>query len=154
MSTIFLGGLLPLLPLLPMFVVARAASIKTPDDECGADQQQEEARTSDHQTPFACDRLALTVGIRKRHFEELGPMLLSLKKGVRELSDGYAFEFPSDERTFALLAEWSIQERLCCPFLDITLRFDREHGPLWLNLTGRSGTKDFIRVDAREWLQH
>lgn len=151
MSTFFLGGLFALMP---MFVAAKTASIKKADDESAADHRQEEARTSDHQTPFACDRLALTAGVRKRHFEELGPMLLSLKKGVRELPDGYAFEFPSDERTFALLAEWSNQERLCCPFLDIDLRFDREHGPLWLRLTGRPGTKDFIRVDAPEWLRH
>jgi hypothetical protein len=150
MSTTFLGVLFALLP---MFMAARAASIRKADDESAADQQQGEARTPTAQTPFSCDRLALTPEVRKRHFEELGPMLLSLKKGVRELPGGYAFEFPSDERTFTLLTEWSNQEGLCCPFFDIDLRFDREGGPLWLRLTGRPGTKDFIRVDAAKWLQ-
>ena len=104
-------------------------------------------------SPFACNRLALTPSERKRHFDELGPMLLALKKGVRELPDGYEFEFPPDSRTFALLAEWSNQERLCCPFFDISLRLEREGGPLWLRLSGRPGTKDFIRADGAKWIQ-
>ena len=104
-------------------------------------------------SPFACNRLALTPAERKRHFDELGPMLLALKKGVRELPDGYEFEFPSDSKTFALLAEWSNQERLCCPFFDISMRLEREGGPLWLRLSGRPGTKDFIRADGAKWIQ-
>ena len=34
-----------------------------------------------------------------------------------------------------------------CPFFDIDLRFDREDGPLWLRLTGRPGTKEFIKEE-------
>jgi hypothetical protein len=102
---------------------------------------------TEHVTPFACDALALSPEVRKRHFEELGPALLKLKKSTRELPDGYEFELPADNRTYQLLTEWAFQERLCCPFLDISLRFDREGGPLWLCLTGRPGTKDFIKED-------
>jgi len=104
-------------------------------------------------SPFACNRLALTPAERKRHFDELGPMLLALKKRVRELPDGYEFEFPPDSKTFALVAEWSNQERLCCPFFDISMRLEREGGPLWLRLSGRPGTKEFIRVDGAKWIQ-
>ena len=106
-----------------------------------------------HKSPFACDRLALTPAERKRHFDELGPMLLTLRKAVREMPDGYEFEFPFDAKTFALLAEWSSQERLCCPFFDISLRLEREGGPLWLRLSGRQGTKDFIRADGAKWIK-
>jgi hypothetical protein len=35
-------------------------------------------------SPFACDRAALNVEERKRHFDELGPKLRTLVKGVRE----------------------------------------------------------------------
>lgn len=111
------------------------------------------ARAEGKQSPFVCDRLALTPEVRKRHFEELGPTLRTLKTGVRELANGYEFKFPSDSKTFALLAEWADQERLCCPFFDIDVRFEREGGPLWLRLTGRPGTKEFIRADAAPWLQ-
>jgi hypothetical protein len=53
---------------------------------------------------------------RKRHFEEVGPALLKLKKSTRELPDGYEFEFPTDRATWQLMTEWVIDERLCCPF--------------------------------------
>jgi len=107
--------------------------------------------TSSHsakpQSPFGCNALALLPEVRKRHFEELGPALLKLKKSTRELPDGYELEFPADNKTCQLLTEWAFQERLCCPFFDIDLRFDREDGPLWLRLTGRPGTKEFIKEE-------
>jgi len=106
-----------------------------------------------HESPFACDVSGLTSAERTRHFDQLGPQLRKLKTGARELSDGYEFRFPSDAKTFAMLSEWSEQERRCCPFFDISLRFEPEHGPLWLRLTGRPGTKQFIAVDFAPWLK-
>ena len=100
-----------------------------------------------HMSPFACNALALSPQIRKRHFEEIGPALLKLKKSTRELAEGYEFEFPADSKTYQLLTDWAFQERLCCPFFEIDLRFDREGGPLWLRLTGRPGTKEFIKEE-------
>src|SRR5437868_1958617 len=105
------------------------------------------SHSAKHESPFACNAFALSPEIRKRHFEELGPALLKLKKSLRELPDGYELELPSDNTTYQLLTEWAFQERLCCPFFDIDLRFDRENGPLWLRLTGRPGTKDFIKME-------
>ena len=102
---------------------------------------------TEHVSPFSCNGLALSPEVRKRHFEELGPALLKLKKSTRELPDGYEFEFPADNKTYQLLTEWAFEERLCCPFFDIDLRFDREGGPLWLRLIGRSGTKEFIKEE-------
>ena len=99
------------------------------------------------ESPFACNAFALSPEVRKRHFEEVGPALLKLKKSMRELPDGYELELPADNKTYQLLTEWAFQERLCCPFFDITLRFDRENGPLWLRLTGRPGTKEFIKEE-------
>ena len=103
--------------------------------------------------PFACDRLALTPEARARHFDVLGPMLRKRRLAVRELADGYEFQFPADPATVQLVAEWAAGERLCCPFFDIDLHMERGGGPMWLRLTGRKGTKDFIRVDGALWLQ-
>jgi hypothetical protein len=105
------------------------------------------------ESAFACDTSALTPEQRKRHFDELGPALRALRKGVRELSDGYEFQFPSDQKTYEMLTEWAHQESLCCPFFDINVRLEREGGPLWLRLTGREGTKDFIKVDGAKWIK-
>ena len=105
------------------------------------------SQSAKSQSPFACNAFALSPEVRKRHFEELGPALLKLKKSMRELPNGYEFELPTDNKTYQLLTEWAFQERLCCPFFEIELRFDRENGPLWLRLTGRPGTKEFIKME-------
>jgi hypothetical protein len=105
-------------------------------------------------SPFACDRAALSAEKRKRHFDELGPALRSLRKTTHELADGFEFEFPADAAVYQLLAEWVGGERLCCPFFDIDLRVEREGGPLWLRLTGREGVKQFIKGDfPAEWFK-
>ena len=104
-------------------------------------------------SPFACNVNAFTAQERKRHFEELGPALRNARTGIRELPNGYAFRFPADPKTFALLSEWIEQERRCCPFFDIALRVDREGGPLWLELTGRPGTKQFVTADFGPWMR-
>ena len=116
-------------------------------------QQSSASEAMKRASPFACDRMALTPEVRKRHFEELGPALISLRKSVRELQDGFEFEFPKDEKTYQILTEWAFQERLCCPFFDLDVRMEREGGPLVLRVTGREGVKDFIKVDARKWIR-
>src|ERR1700677_1329156 len=103
------------------------------------------------ESPFACNRAALTAQARKRHFDELSPALRARKKNIRELRDGFEFEFPSDTATFQLVSEWVAGERLCCPFFDIDVHAEREGGSLWLRLTGREGVKQFIRSDFDRW---
>src|ERR1700681_4586621 len=88
-------------------------------------------------SPFACERSALTAAERKRHFDELGPTLRGIVKSVRELRDGYEFEFPVDPATFRLVAEWAAGEHLCCPFFDINLLQERGKGSFWMGLSGR-----------------
>lgn len=104
-------------------------------------------------SPFACNLKAFTAQERKRHFDDLSPMLRKLKTGVRETATGYAFSFPNDAKTFALLSEWIEQERRCCPFFDIALKVEREGGPLWMELSGRPGTKQFIEADGAAWIK-
>ena len=103
------------------------------------------------QSPFACDRLALTPALRHRHFDELGPFLRTKVGAARPLSDGYDFRFPLDWTTFASLTEWMNGERYCCPFFDFDLRIAREHGEIWMKLSGRPGTVDFIHSDFAQW---
>jgi hypothetical protein len=103
------------------------------------------------ESPFACDRSALSPAARKRHFDVLGPSLRALVRNARETADGFEFEFPPDLGTFKLVAEWAGGEHLCCPFFDIDLRQEREAGKLWLRLGGRAGVKQFIRSDFARW---
>jgi hypothetical protein len=105
------------------------------------------------ESPFACNRSALTAQARKRHFDELSPALRARKKSIRELRAGFEFEFPPDTATFQLVSEWVAGERLCCPFFDIDMRVEREGGSLWLRLTGREGVKQFIHSDFAAWFR-
>lgn len=118
-----------------------------------AAQHPDTGKAAKRESALACDRLALTPEQRKRHFEELGPTLRSLKTGVRELPDGFEFKFPADMKTYELVAEWAAGERVCCPFFDIDLRAEREGGPLWLRLTGRDGVKQFIETEGASWIK-
>ena len=136
-----------------LIVVGAFAFSRMIFQKSAAAQQPNSAAQTQRESPFACDTMAFTPEARKRHFQELGPALRSLRKSVRELGDGYEFEFPADQNTFQLVTEWAIQERLCCPFFDIDVRLDREGGPLWLRLTGREGVKDFIKVDGAKWIK-
>ena len=127
-----------------LLMIAMMASLETPAA----------VQAAKHQSPFACDRAALTPEKRKRHFDELGPALRSLRKTTHELADGFEFEFPADAAVYQLLAEWVGGERLCCPFFDIDLRVEREGGPIWLRLRGRDGVKQFIKGDfPSEWFK-
>jgi hypothetical protein len=109
-------------------------------------------QTNSPASPFACNRSALTAADRKRHFDELGPALRGMVGKVRELPDGYEFEFPADPATFRLAAEWAAGEHLCCPFFDIDLRQDREKGAFRMRLSGRPGVKQFIQADLGKWI--
>jgi hypothetical protein len=128
-------------------IVASIALLYVVSGRSIAVEESTVSQSAKHESAFACNAFALSPEIRKRHFEELGPALLKLTKSTRELPDGYEFELPADNKTYQLLTEWAFQERLCCPFFDIDVRLDRENGPLWLRLTGRPGTKEFIKEE-------
>ena len=63
---------------------------------------------------------------------------------VKELDDGYAYRFPSDQVWITELATFMSFERACCPFMRFKLRLEPGDGPIWLELTGPEGTKEFL----------
>lgn len=63
---------------------------------------------------------------------------------VKELDTGYAYRFPTDVKWIAELANLITSEHLCCPFLRFSLNVEPGDGPIWLELSGPDGTKDFL----------
>jgi hypothetical protein len=104
------------------------------------------------ETPFFCDRTALTSEQRRRQ-QELGKILGSSVLGIQELPDGFEFEFPSNPANYQALTEFTPLERACCPFFDISIRLEREGGKLWWQLTGREGVKQFIHAEFSPWIK-
>ena len=96
---------------------------------------------------FACNMKALSSAQRKRHTEVLSPALQSAKVNVNELTDGYAFQFASDAKTYQTVAEWVANERLCCPFFNFDIRVGDESAPMTLSITGPDGVKQFIKAE-------
>jgi hypothetical protein len=101
-------------------------------------------------TPFVCDMTALSSEQRTRH-HELASLLQSSLVAIRELPNGYDFEFPWSLDTYHALSEITALEHACCPFFDISIRVESENNNLFWRLTGRKGVKPFIRAEFGAW---
>ena len=115
-----------------------------------AQAQSNPSPTKKSESPFFCNRTALTAE-QRQHQQELGKTLSSALLGVQELVDGYEFEFVPDPANYHALAEFTPLEHACCPFFDVSIRLEREGGKLWWRLTGREGVKPFIRAEFSPW---
>jgi len=79
---------------------------------------------------------------RSRVLRKVGEAVLE----VKDLGNGYAYRFPADEIWITELANLITLERQCCPFLRFKIRIEPAQGPIWLDLTGPEGTKDFLNT--------
>jgi hypothetical protein len=103
-------------------------------------------------TPFACDMTALSSEQRTRH-HELAALLQSPLADIRELPDGYDFEFAWSCDTYDALAELTPLEHACCPFFDIGIHIESGTNKLYWRLTGQEGIKAFIRAELGRWFE-
>jgi hypothetical protein len=113
----------------------------------GAQSGKNVVSTKQGETPFACNLKAMNAEERKR-YDKLSEMLFPSVQERRELPEGYAFRLAATV-SMPAAAEWAELESKCCPFFDFHLEKSREHGALWLQLTGRPGVKQFIREEFR-----
>ncbi len=69
-----------------------------------------------------------------------------VRRAVRreDLSDGLRLEFAPSGETLALIARAVEAERHCCRFLRFGMTVEPDGGPVFLDLTGPAGTRDFI----------
>ena len=94
-------------------------------------------------TPLACDLSALNEEARAEH-QRISEDVLGSVSEIRERPDGYAFRLPTETETIRKAATFIARERLCCPFFDFTLEVERDHGPVWLSISGREGVGQYI----------
>ena len=91
--------------------------------------------------PIAC---TLTSAELQERRQTILQKMRSAVVEVRELEDGYAYSFPSDGQRLSQIASMIDLERQCCPFLRFRLTVEANGGPVWLELTGPAGTKQFL----------
>ena len=66
---------------------------------------------------------------------------------VQWLADGVALRFAARSAQLAQLAAFIELERRCCAFLRFRLTVDPDGGPIWLELTGPAGTREFLAAE-------
>jgi hypothetical protein len=91
--------------------------------------------------PIAC---ALTSAELQERRQTILQKIRSAVIESRELQDGYAYCFASENQQLAEIASMIELERQCCPFLRFSLTIEPNGGPIWLELTGPDGTKEFL----------
>lgn len=60
-----------------------------------------------------------------------------------EIEHGYKLKF--DRAVAEDLFDYARFESDCCAFIEFSITFERNHGPVWLELSGSSHAKRFIR---------
>jgi hypothetical protein len=62
-------------------------------------------------------------------------------------ADGVRLRFAADPERLAMLATFIDLERRCCAFLTFRLTVEPGGGPVWLELTGPPGTREFLAAE-------
>jgi hypothetical protein len=91
--------------------------------------------------PIAC---TLTPEALRARREGLLKDLVERAVSRAELSDGLRIEFAPSGDTIALIAQAVEAERHCCRFLRFGMTVEPNGGPVFLELTGPPGTRDFV----------
>jgi hypothetical protein len=91
--------------------------------------------------PIACD---LTLPEFAARAESLRNDLFTGALEHIEIEGGYAFRFPGDTEWKDRIDAFVASERECCRFFRFDIRYEPDLGPIWLTLTGPTGTREFI----------
>jgi hypothetical protein len=75
-----------------------------------------------------------------------GLLMDLVRRTVRreDLTDGLRLEFAPSGDTIALIARAVEAERHCCRFLRFGITVEPDGGPVFLELTGPAGTREFV----------
>jgi hypothetical protein len=91
--------------------------------------------------PIAC---SLSENERVERGEEVSDFFKGVQQ-VHELADGYAYRFPGNEEWASKILKFIVGERSCCPFFTFELGFEANEGPIWLQICGPEGIKEFMK---------
>ena len=104
---------------------------------------------NDQTLPIACDPRAIPDEQRDR-WVAAGRHVYAAVEEVRDLPDGYRFRIPTSSDMLTRVAEYVSNERLCCGFLRFQLEVEPAQGPVWLQLTGPAGAREYMRAVLSE----
>ncbi|GAB4458555.1 MAG: hypothetical protein Kow0070_12390 [Anaerolineales bacterium] len=99
-------------------------------------------------SPLACNMAVFTPAERESHIQNTLHLYQSVQD-IRAAENGYGFLFPYTMDVIKL-AEFISKEKMCCPFLEFTLKVEPNEKPISLTLTGPDGTQEFLREEFQE----
>ncbi|MCI0552176.1 MAG: hypothetical protein L0287_14590 [Anaerolineae bacterium] len=99
-------------------------------------------------TPLVCDMNVFTPAERDNHVQSTVELYRTVQD-IREVENGFEFLFPNTTQ-LTKLAEFISNEKMCCPFLEFTLRIEPDEKPISLTLAGPKGTQEFLREEFSE----
>ncbi len=67
-------------------------------------------------------------------------------QAVKELPDGYEYQFPGDPQWIRVLSAFIEYERHCCSFLTFSLQVSEKSRPIYLQLTGSQDCKPILKA--------
>lgn len=91
--------------------------------------------------PVAC---SLSPAALKARRENLLNVLRDRADERRELSNGYRLSFSAQGDILSSIAQAIDAERHCCRFLRFTVTIEPDAGAIVLDLTGPTGTREFL----------
>ena len=98
------------------------------------------------ETPLACDFTALNDRQRAR-YRLLRETIGGSVQDIEQLDHGLRIGFAPTDELITRLAEFVSLERLCCPFLRLTIDVEPRPGSVRLSLTGPSGTRELLSME-------
>jgi hypothetical protein len=102
----------------------------------------EDREVSSH-LPIACP---LTRGELAAMRDGLLPGLLSKARAQEPIPGGFRWRFNPEADLLNEAAAVIDAEHRCCRFLRFVLRVEAGEGPVWLEVSGPAGTKDFLTM--------
>ena len=91
--------------------------------------------------PIAC-----TLGpaaLKARREDLLGSLVRRADERL-DLPDGYRVRFTAADDTLSTIGKVIEVERQCCRFLTFHVTVEPDGGPIWLEVTGPPGTREFL----------
>ena len=96
--------------------------------------------------PLTCNMDVFTPAQRDSHVENTMQLMRAVQR-IQEIENGYRFTFSGETARITKIAEFISKERLCCPFLNFTLKVNSSMEPVSLSLAGPEGTQEFLRLE-------
>ena len=91
--------------------------------------------------PIAC---TLGPAALKARREDLLGSLIRRADERSDIPNGYRVRFPPAEDILPTIAKVIDVERQCCRFLTFQVTIEQDGGPIWLEFSGPTGTREFL----------